>query len=439
MIEFLLLITGMFVAAKLLFSQRAFWVQARRNVGRLLAGGAAVFVLLIALNGVASQRAPAPVGLTSQVEAASDEPAAVVERPDGSEPAAEAADDLSGAAPQKDDDQAMVLFVTSKELQKLIGKDSMNRLGGLEGLQRVYAMVPLSTKGPAGLPPVLREALSPAALRQVLSPAGIKVMTAALTQILTAGDDQSDGNGQNEKAAVQSITPVELLTEATAESPEGDDVVVETEEPRHILATWVDNPGVGQVVVKSDFLEATTREEEALRSPIEAALKLRVSHVVERDFGADASWDRLVDVSLSDGAIRDCIVSTDVRTEVIETSEGSHPMQQTFALVEFPESMELQVLSEVKSALRQNRLIAVCCCVAVLWLTAILLSVACRATQGGSLLHKLFAFPVMALLIVPCMLAFAFLIGAMIKGATFEFFDADGRISCVVNSGETRR
>ena len=77
--------------------------------------------------------------------------------------------------------------------------------------------------------------------------------------------------------------------------------------------------------------------------------------------------------------------------------------------------------------------------VGFLWLSVILFSMACRASQSGSLLRRLATFPVMALLIVPCMLVFAFMVGAMIKGATFEFATEDGRITCVVDPDKAAR
>lgn len=434
MIRLLLLTLTLCVAAKLLFSQRPSWLKARRILGRLALTGAAACTMLCALWSFGRHH-QAPTDAVSNVSSlqllaqahAADESNAGPSTPAEEEPSG-AGDSPAVAGPEPAaDDQTMVLFVSNEELQQLVGEEGVTSLSGLEGLQRAYAMIPLSPRGLAGVPPVLREALmSPAALRQVLSPSGLRIMSAALAQVLAKDDD----SGESETVP-QGLLPAESETQLASPPV--------TEEEPHVLASWVRAPGVGQVVVKSDFVEASTSEEDALRAEIVKALKARISRTVQQSFGSDDNWEKLVDVSLTDESIRESIVATDVRTEVIETSDGVHPMQQTFALVEFPEDMEREVVGHVETALRSNRVSALCLSVGALWLAAILFSAACRFSQSGSLLRKLATFPVMALLIVPCLIVFAFLVGAMIKGATFEFKATGDRVSCIVDRSSSLR
>ena len=416
MIRLFLMTAFIYAALQLAVSQRSCWVALRRLLSRVVVTAAMVMAMLLGLWTFAAANQPSATdGDAAQVDFDVASPVATLspqataetdEQPGAPEPAAGVANDT------------MVLLISGDDVQKLLGQDGANAVAGLEGLKRVYAMVPLPTTGAGAIPPALLDALDPDTLRHVLSPGAMQIIATALSQVIVS----------------QRTEPPGVSGSLPAES-DGTDEVVVAERPPHVLASWVSNPGVGQLVVKSEFLEATIDEEEALRESIVTALKEQVSRRAAKDFGANEDWQKLVDVSLTDQALRFCILSTDARTEVIESSAGSHPMQQTFALVEFPESMEQQVLNQIKVALRENRLVALCVTIGVLWLTAILFSAACRFSQGGSLLRNLATFPVMALLILPCMLICAFMVGAMIKGATFEFKSEDGRMTCVVDRG----
>lgn len=415
MISLFLLAGFILMVHQLAMSQQIFWATARRILLRLTVTCAVVFALMIGLWRFSTQRqmvihdghvanavleTSLPAGTFLQQTAADDDTVTL-----------SSGIDLD-AVPATNN--TMVLVISGDDIQQLLGEDAASAFVGLQGLNRAYAMIPLPATGSSAMPAALLDALNPTTLRNLLSPDAMQVLATALSKVVTPqlADDSE-------------------LAMAEGSLAESEDL--ESEQPAHVLASWISNPGVGQVVVKSEFLEATTDEVDALRESIVAALKERVGRAAAQQFGADANWEKLIDVSLTDQALRSCILSTDARTQVIETREGSHPMQQTYALVEFPEAMQLHVLAQIKTALQQNRLVALCVSVAVLWLAVILFSAACRFSQSGSLLRKLATFPVMALLILPCMLVFAFMVGAMIKGATFEFQSEDSRAACIVD------
>lgn len=426
----LFLLAGFIVLMlQLATSQSNFWVNTRRTLLRAALVCGVVFALAIGLwsfsterqmvvhdgcaDAVVSESNLTAVTFLSQAAAEDAPPASLEPLLPSAVPALE-----SNAAPAANN--TMVLVISGDDIQRLLGEDAANAFVGLKGLKRAYAMIPLPATGSSAMPPAVMEALNPTTLRSLLSPEALHILASTLSKIVTPPQ------------------AVELPEKIQTESPDEElvaelDEVIVVDEPPHVLASWISSPGVGQVVVKSEFLEAKIDEEDALRESIVSAFKDCVGRQAAQEFGAAADWQKLVDVSLTDQALRSCILSTDARTEVIQTSEGAHPMQQTYALVQFPEQMEQQVLGQIRTALRENRLMTLCVSVGVLWLAAILFSAACRFSQGGSLLRTLATFPVMALLILPCMLVFAFMVGAMIKGTTFEFRSEDGRIACVID------
>jgi len=427
-----LIIAAVLVAVKSLRGAVS-WSRIRQGLCRAV-GTAVVCVLIVAMLHRGDSRYQ-PVSLPASAVVA-DEPRAE-ELPTSGDPfRPDSPTEIPRAAPTGDsdstaidgaDDETMVLFLSRKDLRELLSGDGADGSATLDELHRFYAMVPLSTSGPQAVPPVLREALSPVALRQVLQPDNIKLLAGVLLEVLERRDGTASSAADSSHAASQP------LLAASAVAAELDDVFVPATESEYRPAMWVEQPGVGQVVVESEFLEASTPAEEALRDSVLEALHQDVDRAVRRTLGPKVDWQALIRLSATDEAIRRCIISTDKRTEVIETAEGAKSMQKTYALVEFPETMTQQILRDVESELRINRLLGLCVGVALLWVMAILFSAACRATQHGPLFRKLAAFPLLALLLLPCLLAFTFVLGAMISGATFEFKSEQDRHSCLVD------
>ena len=269
-------------------------------------------------------------------------------------------------------------------------------------LRQAYALIPLSATAPRTAGPVIRHALSPTGFRALLS---------ALSHVWHAADLET-----------------QLTAEASTEGDLSADLLPAAEPPE-----WIDNPGIGQTVVQSKFIEASVPATEALRPAIIGALKQRVTAKVSSDFAADADWEKIVELDVTDRAVRDSFRETYTRTEVIDTAGNPTPMRQTFALIEFPDDVEEQILADIETALKRNRVVALCITLGIMWLCAVLISLAFRAGQHGSFLRKLATVPVMALLILPCLVAFLAMTSAMANGRTFDFSWSDNRISCVVD------
>ena len=307
-----------------------------------------------------------------------------------------------------DDDETVWLPVGRENLARLFGEENIDDIASLsEELSKhsetAYALIPVSEAQPA---PVIRHVLTPTPFRELLTPQNLQLLASALD-----GYTSQDGD---------SATSL-----AEAESPE--------------LASWVSQrPGLGQVVVKTDkFHESDIPPEEALRPAIIQALEERITELASHEFSIGRDWNKLVKVSLSDRALRECILRTDRRLSEIETVvEGKTVMQQTYALIQFPEEAESHVVSVIRGRLTESRTLAVGLTLGALWLAAVLLAVACRISQSGSWLKRWTTGPLFAVAAVPCLIAFVLMIVAMAEGHTFELRLGEGRMQCIVDSSE---
>ena len=309
-------------------------------------------------------------------------------------------------ASQLDKGDMLVLPLSQDFVTGLLGPKGAEAAARLNAsispeLRQAYALIPLSATAPQPAGPVIRH---------VLSPSGFRAFLSALSHLWNAADLET-----------------QLTAEASTEEDLSADLPAATEPPE-----WIENPGIGQTVVQSKFIEASIPATEALRPAIIGALKQRVSEKVASDFAA-ADWEKIVELDVTDRAVQNSFRQTYARTEVIDTAGNPTPMRQTYALIEFPDDVEEQILGDIETALKRNRVVALCVTLGIMWLCAVLLSLAFRAGQHGLFLHKLATLPVMGLLILTCVVAFLAMTTAMANGRTFDFSWSDNRVSCVVD------
>ncbi|MCP4174464.1 MAG: hypothetical protein GY758_27250 [Fuerstiella sp.] len=310
----------------------------------------------------------------------------------------------SGAVQQLDNGDMLVLPLSQDFVAGLLGPDGAEAVAKLNAsispeLRQAYALIPLSATAPQTASPVIRHA------------SGIRTFLSALSHVWTATAPEPH-----------------LTAEANTEPGSSRDLTQPSEPPE-----WIDNPGIGQTVVQSQFVEAKIPAEDALRPAIIEALKHRVTGLVSRRFAADDGWEKVVELAVTDDAIHNSFRRTWARTEVIDAVGNPTRMRKTYALIEFPEEFEEQILGDIETGLKKNRVSALCITLGIVWVCAVLLNLAFRAGQHGTILRKLTTVPVMGLLILPCVLAFFVMTNAMANGRTFDFSWSDDRISCVID------
>lgn len=308
------------------------------------------------------------------------------------------------------DGNVIWLPLSDKVIEQIISPEGAKALAELNKslppqVRQAYAAIPLSATGPGVAGPVVHGALISPVIRQALTSKPMQAFLAGFSQLVAVESGSEDG-------------------------PHAD---AEAEE--YVPPEWIENPGIGRIVVKSAFEPAATSPEESLRPAIVKALQNEVTKSSIRAFHTDGEWTDLIDVQVSDAAIEKFIIETDTRTEVVRTGNSDTVMKQTYALVEIPESAKQRVLSDVRHALKQDRSIALCVTLGSLWLGAVLLTVTIRASQNGSFVKRVATVPLLSLLVLPCLLLTIAMTAAMTQGKTFSFSLDGERVSCSIDVG----
>lgn len=308
------------------------------------------------------------------------------------------------------DGEMLVLPLSDQVLADLIGEEGVAAIERLNEtvppqLRQAYAMIPITGPASGTVAPVLRRTIGPA----VLSEQGRNLIQSTVSNLLP------------EEVAKKGL---QLIAEA-AEEQTGDTF----EAPE-----WVETPGDGFIVVKSEFALEGEPVGKVLRPAIEEALIAQVESLISARFHTDDGWKRYVSLAVSDDAIEECIVKTAEETELLPTTGGTFEMQRTYALIDLPETLKEGTVASVRSSIQQSRMMSLGVTVAIAWLAALFLGVGARLAQSPSTTRKVTMLPVVGLMILPCGVAFCLMVGAMTSGETLDFSWADEPMTCVIDS-----
>lgn len=305
------------------------------------------------------------------------------------------------------DGNVMWLPLSSDVLAELISEDGLAAIERLNAslppeLRQAYAMIPISAPGP-GTGPAVDQVLSTPIVREAL--ASTRVHSAVQSFLNLA---VSYGTNQ---------LPAEAPQQQTTEF-----------NPPH----WIENPGIGQLVIESSFEDAGVSALDALRPAMASALFNHATQVAHRKFHADGEWQHLVSLRLSDEAMQACIRETATREQPVTSVGTEQLMQKTYALVEFPDEVEQQVTAAMRKALQRDRALAVSAAVGLLWLGWMILGVLFRTNPRSSFLRRFVGRPVLWCLLIPCLAVPSVLVAAMVNGETFNFGLNEHPIVCDV-------
>lgn len=344
------------------------------------------------------------------------------------------------AASQSD---IVLLRLSPQTLAQIAGTKDSEMISKLaEGLPELrdqirgtYALIPLYAPG---------SPLSPAS-RPVATMEGLRKLVSALSTVVVVNPEASahvQSVGANTatrqkdaevSAAVEVRTETEPLSAGdTAEMAEAPESVVTNAakrippmpkppgEPR-LTPTWLRNPEGGRRVVETSFVPASDQSPTALNEAVSRALQDHLAEQTDQVLKPGTEWNRLIHLSLSEDTVATCVVDTFEQEEVIRTSEGLIPMRKTFALVEFPETVDNAAMAVIRESVQQQRIGVVGVVLGIFWAAALITGLMIRLATGGSRWRKALAF--CGLLIIPlpmilCSIGFAI---TAFRGATFDF------------------
>ncbi|MEP3479680.1 MAG: hypothetical protein ABJZ55_10565 [Fuerstiella sp.] len=288
------------------------------------------------------------------------------------------------AAPDSSD----IFFVITKEgLNKLIAASGGDiEAFDVETVKQASALMPLSLSQSRALSPVLRTAASPIMLKRLFNPTNLKMIQGLL-----------EG----------SHTPAE--TELPTIDHQAWDLFL-------LENSWIENPGIGQVVTTTEFVEAGSSEQIAkeVQSAIKEAVVVEVRKQAKEKYGVENLDPSTLNLSLIDAS--EAIAQTAQWKEQI-TPENV--MVKTHVLVDLPKKEIGLLMASVKSELQKVRLIGVAIVIGLIWLGMALSSVAFRTFHTKSRVWKLLVIPVLTLAVIPCLVGAMLVIGQMANGDFF--------------------
>lgn len=309
------------------------------------------------------------------------------------------------------DGEMLVLPLSNQVLADLIGEEGVAAIEKLNEtvppeLRQAYAMIPITGPATGTMAPVLRGTIGPA----MMSEQGMNLIQSTVSNLLPREVTEKGLQLMAEAADGE-------LADGTFEAPD-----------------WVETPGDGFIVVKSEFALEGEPVGQVLRPAIEEALIAQVESLISQRFQTDDGWKQYVSLAVSDDAIEECIVKTAEETELLPTTGGTFEMQRTYALIDLPETLKEGTVASIRSSIQQSRMMSLGLTVAIAWLAALFLGVGARVAQSRSTTRKVAMLPVVGLMIVPCGVAFCLMVGAMTSGETLDFSWADEPMTCVIDS-----
>jgi hypothetical protein len=303
------------------------------------------------------------------------------------------------------DQQYFILPVSAETLQALVGPEYADSLQTLSeslpaNLPQAYALIPMPKPVPDGIPE---------GIQQLLTPDRISTLVTAFSKVWNGSE-----------RGMQPADTAAMLAEQ----------IHQEEQP-----AWVQNPGLGRVVVESQFVDASVTTEEALRPAVTTAFNKHVLQIASKKFAEDAGTLGQVQLSLGDTAFKKCLVSSYTRTEILPTRLGPAPMRQVFALVEVPAELERHALQKIEKSIQLNRTVTLCVAAAAIWLAVLLLMVLLRIQRSASRFKRWIAVPLCGLMIVPCLMVFAGTVAAMVQNDVPAVYGVPDEIA--IDAGST--
>lgn len=210
------------------------------------------------------------------------------------------------------------------------------------------------------------------------SPSGVAVADASRSSASAAGGDASGADAAG--------------APKTAEFPGN---LVPRKAPE-----WLTTRHPGQLVVESKFVPADEDGANELRHAVNDALIRHIREeysISEFETQSRQSWERLIELRLSDAALQDCLIDTWNRFEVLETGDGPKSMRKTIALVAFPESVERAAVSEIRLATRRYRAGVLAVSLGSVWAALVAAAAGIRVGRRKSRLGRYLLAPVLLL------------------------------------------
>ncbi len=316
----------------------------------------------------------------------------------------------------------VVVELTPENLAAIMGQSNSLLISSLkqrlpQNLRQTYALIPLTIPG----------TLVPSASKSIDAAEALRELALTLASVLKEKAEKPETAAVASVPAAEpsvSIAPAEQPAEPAPLAPkppqttwlaEMSDTSGSGTEPG-----WVSSPDGGRIVVETTFMASRGEAAQALSDSVNKAL---VQHLQEQSLVSirpPADWTRLLKPALSDSALKQCVLETYERHEVLETRDGPQPMYKTYALVAFPEAVDNAVLASIRTEVQKQRASIVGLVMLLIWAAIMSSGLIIRFTGTGGRIRKLMGLGAMAVITIPLLMA---TIGVTVEASRGEVFD----------------
>ena len=274
---------------------------------------------------------------------------------------------------ESEDGGVMVFTLTPEDASQMFGPEMLSQLkSGLpKEVQAAFALVPLTSPVDSAVAPV----------KPFLAAGSLQSLADKLVTLL----DPITGKSLPDNASAN---------DATSNSPA---VEVSVATPAKIAASepvWVRKPDGGRITVESKPVFDGGDPKKALADAVNEAYKQHAMEHFESLAPAVRNQLNRVQLKLDDQTARLCIVEEYVRNEQgVFGSEGEKPFQIAYALVQFPETVDIATDKQLRLSMQNDRLLALGLAIGFAWLGVVSACFGIRTWTRRTGFRRLYTFP----------------------------------------------
>lgn len=274
---------------------------------------------------------------------------------------------------ESEDGGVMVFTLTPEDASQMFGPEMLSQLkSGLpKEVQAAFALVPLTSPVDSAVAPV----------KPFLAAGSLQSLADKLVTLLDPITGKSLPNSASTIGATTSSPAVEVSVATPTK--------IATSEP-----AWVRKPDGGRITVESKPVFEGGDPKKALADAVNEAYKQHAMEHFESLAPAVRSQLNRVQLKLDDQTARLCIVEEYVRNEQgVFGSEGEKPFQIAYALVQFPETVDIATDKQLRLSMQNDRLLALGLAIGFAWLGVVSTCFGIRTWTRRTGFRRLYTFP----------------------------------------------
>ena len=304
---------------------------------------------------------------------------------------------IFGQAAKSDNGNVVVIQPSDEMVRQILGASGQDLLKSFNSelpdrIRQTYALIPLT-------PPVG----STVPVNPLLAAGGLESIANSIVSFV----ERAESPGAVDETVVES---------AELPSQTGGELTVQPEIPA--TPKWMKETDGRRMVVKTKPILEGDDEDALLTVAINEALEKHVQTVTSTMNSTLHKQAKFVHLELPQATAMECVVDTYDLDETLETEiAGATKFQVRYALLEFPEAVDLFAVRQIRQSIQQDRIMALGIVVGLTWLSVCSAGFGIRQWRKGTRLRRMAAAPLFAVITLPTLLIAVGMVVAISKGA----------------------